>query len=96
MIFHDWPDDKCIEILKNTASAMRAGGYSKLLINDIVLPDRGTTRFAAQSDITMMAVLGSMERSEAQWRKLIEGAGLEVGGFWLSTPETVIEAVLPA
>lgn len=92
MIFHDWPDDKCTEILKNTVSAMEAG-YSKLVINDIVLPDQGATRFATQSDINMMSLLASMERSESQWRRLLKGAGLEVIKIWKGSPESVIEAV---
>ena len=92
MIFHDWPDDKCIEILKNTVTAMEPG-YSKVLINDIVLPDQGATRFATQSDLNMMALLASMERSETQWRRLLKLAGLKVVKVWPGVPESVIEAV---
>lgn len=69
-------------------------GYSKLLINDIVLPDTGATRFATISDINMLALLAAMERSEAQWRKLLEQAGLKVIKVWQGTPESVIEAEL--
>ncbi len=92
MIFHDWPDAQCIEILKNTVSAMEPG-YSKVLINDMVLPDVGATRYATQSDINMMALLGAMERSEDQWRRLLKLAGLEVVKIWPGVPESVIEAV---
>ena len=93
MILHDWPSDKCIQILQNTASAMEAG-HSKLIINDIVLPDQGATRFATQSDLNMLALLGAMERSESQWRQLLESAGLELVKIWPGTPESVIEAEL--
>ncbi len=67
-------------------------GYSKLLINDIVLPDVGASRFATQSDINMLALLAAMERSEAQWRQLLERAGLRVTKVWQGVPESVIEA----
>ena len=93
MIFHDWPDDKCIDILKNLSSAM-VPGYSKVIINDIVLPDRGATRFATQSDMNMLALLASMERSETQWRDLLRQAGFEVIKVWPGTPESVVEAIL--
>ena len=67
-------------------------GYSKLLINDIVLPERGATRFATQSDISMMTILEAMERSEAEWRDLLERAALKVVQIWRGIPESVIEA----
>ena len=92
---HDWPDDKCIDILKNTVTGMEPG-YSKLIINDIVLPDQGATRFAAQSDMNMLALLAAMERSETQWRQLLEKAGLEVVKIWPGVPESVIEATFRA
>lgn len=91
MIFHDWPDDQCLSILQNTVQAMKPG-YSKLLINDIVLPNKGAGRFATQSDIAMLSLLAAMERSEDQWRRLIERGGLRNRRIWPGTPESVIEA----
>ena len=91
MIFHDWPDEQCLIILKHTAAAMKPG-YSRLLINDIVLPDTGASRFATTSDMNMLAHLAAMERSEAQWRDLLELAGLRIIKIWQGNPESVIEA----
>ena len=93
MIFHDWPNDKSIEILKATASAMKPG-YSKITINDIVLPDQGASRFATVSDINMLALLAAVERSETQWQRLLDEAGLEIVKIWPGVPESVIEATL--
>ena len=69
-------------------------GHSKVLINDVVLPDAGATRFATQSDINVLALLAVSERNEAQWRLLLERAGLQVIKIWPGTPESVIEAEL--
>ena len=69
-------------------------GHSKVLINDIFLPDAGATRFATQSDINMLALLAASERNEAQWRLLLERAGLQVIKICPGTPESVIEAEL--
>lgn len=69
-------------------------GYSKLIINDIVIPATGATRFQTQSDMTMMAFLGAMERTEAQWRHIIDEAGLKVVSIWAGPAESVIEAEL--
>ncbi|KAA6408781.1 MAG: O-methyltransferase [Lasallia pustulata] len=40
-IFHDWPDEKCAEILRNLVPAMDPE-YSTLLIDDFVLPTKNT------------------------------------------------------
>lgn len=44
---------------------------------DIILPNTGASLFGALLDITMMP-LSSMERTERQWRDLIQAAGLKV------------------
>ena len=69
--------------------------YSRLLIEDICLPDMGASRFQVQSDMGMLALLASMERSESQWYGLVEKAGLKVIKIWPGTPESVIEAEVP-
>ena len=38
-IFHDWDDASCRQIFANTAAAMEPG-YSKLMLNEIVLPNK--------------------------------------------------------
>jgi len=93
MILHDWPDDLCIAILKHLTAVMKPG-YSKILINDIVVPEKGATRFMTQSDWAMLTFLGAMERDEAQWRQLFERAGLKVVGLTSANPESVFELEL--
>ena len=44
----------------------------------MVLPNVGVHWQAAQTDLTMMAELGSKERTRAQWDALVERAGLEI------------------
>ncbi|EMR61870.1 putative o- protein [Eutypa lata UCREL1] len=94
-IFHDWPDADCIEILKNTAAAMKPG-YSKLLMSEFVLPVTNCPLYPALLDVNMMAVLNGMERTEAQFTKLLDAAGLKVVKFWSVGAETegLVEAVL--
>ena len=76
-IFHDWPDAACRQILLNTLPAMAAAGHSRLVIVDNVLPDMGAGVLPAMRDIAMM-VLGGCERTESQWRALLEGVGLYI------------------
>ena len=93
---HDWPDDKCVEILQHLATAMKRG-YSKILINEMVVPNKGASLVTTQVDITMMVALAACERTETQWRKLIGSAGLIIEKITTEQQETesIIEAVLP-
>lgn len=56
--------------------------YSKLLIHELLVPETGADTFAAVYDLVMMAFQAGMERTESQWRQLIEKAGLKVVKFW--------------
>lgn len=93
-IFHDWPDHICQQILLNTISAM-APDYSRILIVDFVLSDTGTPLMQAALDIQMMSIGAGVERTERQWRNLLDSVGLEITGIWNQSAgmESVIEAV---
>ncbi|CAI6342051.1 unnamed protein product [Periconia digitata] len=81
-VLHDWPNDKCIDILIQVRDAMKPG-YSRLLINEIVLPDEKCDSWTAAYDIAMMAVVDGKERSREQWGDLIDAAGgLKIEKIW--------------
>jgi len=75
-ILHDWPDEKAVIILKNIIPAM--GPDSRILIDDMVLPNEKVHWHAAQQDLIMMASLASKERTKDQWYALMEEAGLKI------------------
>lgn len=70
-------------------------GYSKLILNEFILPDKGCDLFPALADIHMMGDLSGTERSEKQFRELLGSIGLEVVNFWQppGASEGIIEAV---
>ena len=75
---HDWPDDVCVKILSRVKEAMKPG-YSKLLINENVIPVRGAWWEASGLDMTMMALCNSLERTELDWENLlVKRAGLKI------------------
>ncbi|PSR79711.1 S-adenosyl-L-methionine-dependent methyltransferase [Coniella lustricola] len=74
-ILHDWPDDKCVTILKQLSAAF--GPDSQILIDEMVLPDAGVAWEAATVDLTMMSSLGSRERTLQEWHALLDKAGLK-------------------
>ncbi|KAB8298688.1 hypothetical protein EYC80_000865 [Monilinia laxa] len=90
---HDWPDAYCITILSNIANAMTP--TSRLLIAEIVLPGEGGDIEAAWLDITML-LFGGKERSENEWIKLLEVAGIRLERVYGAegTEYSVLEAWL--
>ncbi|KAF7508283.1 hypothetical protein GJ744_009428 [Endocarpon pusillum] len=93
-ILHDYPDDKCLVILKYLIAAMSK--ESVLLIDDMVLPNSKVHWQAAQLDITLMASLASVERTKAQWLTLLDRAGLKVVNIYtytVSLQDSIIAAV---
>ena len=75
-IMHDYPDDKCRQILKNTVAAMDR--ESVILIDDVVLPEKGAHPHSLDKDIVMMVNFAAMERTTNQWRSLFESSGLRL------------------
>ncbi|PWY80161.1 O-methyl transferase B [Aspergillus eucalypticola CBS 122712] len=93
-IFHDWPDYKVLEIIKDIIEAMAPDSY--LLIDEMVLPNTGVHWQQAQLDMLMMATLGARERTQGQWYHLAEEAGLtinQVYTYTMSLRDSIIEAV---
>ena len=81
-ILHNWPDEDCERILKNIAAAMEPG-YSKLVVNEHILPSTGAHSETTSKDILMLALFGhSRERHLAEWEQLFAKAGLKLNGVW--------------
>ena len=70
--------------------------YSKIIINELVIPDENANLFMTRSDMNMMAMLAAMERSEQQWRELLGSVGLRILKIWTAEIESerIIECVL--
>ena len=93
-ILHDWPTATCRTILSHIADAMTAN-YSKLIIRDFILPDSNVPLYTACTDIRMMLLHAGLERTEGEWRGLLDEVGLELEGFWVVERggEGVVEAI---
>ena len=73
--------------------------YSKILLNESVLPDTDCPSFLAAGDINMMSIMGGKKRTEGEWEELLRSVDLHVVKIWKSpnpaNEEAIIEAVLP-
>ena len=94
-VLHDWPDADCRRILQHLVAVMKKG-YSKVLINENVVPDVGASWQITSLDWFMMGLAQSRERTESQWRDLLMSAGLKIVGIWKKEAysESLIEAVI--
>jgi hypothetical protein len=96
-VLHDWSDEDCVRILRTCRAAMSP--HSLLLIGEQILepdPSRGqATTYLI--DIQMMAMFGrARERTEAEFRALLEESGLSLHRvIRIASPTSIIE-VRPA
>ena len=80
-VLHDWPDKQAKVILGRIRDAMAS--ESILLISESLLPESGALLPSVISDMQMMGSFASLERTENQWRRLLEDSGLELVRVWL-------------
>jgi hypothetical protein len=90
-VLHDWPDDVCHKILTRVTQAMKPG-YSRLLVNENVIPAMGADWQATAEDIMVLITSSSLERTERNWRNLLEGAGLRICEIWRT--ENALESLI--
>ena len=79
-VLHDWNREKCITILENCRKSMVQG--SKLLLAEQILPDQFSEsdrhQSLARSDLTMLVAHGAGERTETEYRELLEMTGFTI------------------
>ncbi len=75
-VLHDWNDADVARIL--TAVRRAAPPQSHVLIVETLVPETPGPHFGKSLDITMLAVTGGRERSEAQYRTLLAAAGFRL------------------
>ncbi|KAF2458074.1 S-adenosyl-L-methionine-dependent methyltransferase [Lineolata rhizophorae] len=94
-ILHGCSDEQCKVVLSHLRDAMEPG-YSRLLVDELVVPEMAASWKVTSMDLYVMALSSNGERTEAQYRQLLETAGLEVTGIFESVDpdgERVIEAM---
>ncbi|XP_026445384.1 (R,S)-reticuline 7-O-methyltransferase-like isoform X2 [Papaver somniferum] len=78
-IMHDWGDEDCVKILRNCCKAIAKKKNGKVVIVDCVLRPDGDGSFdntGLAFDLLMIAhASGGKERTEVEWRMLLNNAG---------------------
>ena len=74
-ILHDWDDERAGAILSTIRAAAPAG--ARVLVTETVIPPGNEPNGAKWLDLLMLVLAGGRERTEPEWRGLLERAGLE-------------------
>jgi len=93
-VLHDWGDEQCLKILRNCRRAIPITG--RLLIVDMVLSDQKNKPDTYRNFLdltTLIATEGGMERTESEFRKLLESAGFRLARvIQMKAPQAIVEA----
>jgi hypothetical protein len=94
-VIHDWDDARAAAILRSCRAAIRHEGV--LFLIERVLPERleatPVARAGAFWDLQMLIISGGLERTEEQFRMLLDNAGFALTGVTHSeTGFSVLEA----
>jgi O-methyltransferase domain/Dimerisation domain len=91
-IIHDWEDEKSIQILRNCHGVMNSNG--RLLVVEMVLPEGNKPSLGKFLDLEMLVFLRSCERTEKEYRALLDKAGFELARVVpTDTPYSIVEGV---
>jgi SAM-dependent methyltransferase len=88
VVLHDWDDEDAARILARCHEAMKPG--SKLIIIEIVLPDSPSRLH--MTDLNLYVGVGGHERTESDWRALLQKAGFSLRGIRPGPRYSFIEA----
>jgi SAM-dependent methyltransferase len=78
-IIHDWDDKRAAGILRNCRAAVRHD--SRLLLIEEIMPSRvADSPSTIANDFSMLLLTGGRERTEAEYRRLLESAGFRLVG----------------
>lgn len=91
-IIHDWNDERARTILKNCRNAITNDG--KLILVEAVIPPGNEPHFGKFLDLNMMVMTGGLERTEEEFRRLLDASGFRlVRVIPTNSPISIIEAV---
>jgi ubiquinone/menaquinone biosynthesis C-methylase UbiE len=75
-VLHDWDDDQAATILANCRRAMRTD--ARLLVIERIVPPGDQPHESKFMDLNMLVMAGGRERTEPEYRALLERSGLQL------------------
>jgi L-alanine-DL-glutamate epimerase-like enolase superfamily enzyme len=91
-ILHDWEDAEAGKILGNVRKAIGAKG--RLLVVEQVVTPRNEPGLAKIMDLEMLVLPGGRERTEKEWKELLQASGFHLEKvIHTPVPQCIIEGV---
>jgi len=91
-IIHDWDADHCRRILATCRAAMPSS--AKLLLVEMVIPAGNAPFFGKLLDLEMLVCFGGQERTEEEYRELLNATGFRLTRVVPTrTPSSILEAL---
>jgi hypothetical protein len=92
-ILHDWDDESSRRILRTIATA--AAPAARILIVEGVVPPGDQPHLTKAIDLTMLGMVTGKERSEREYRELLDSAGITLDRVVVTpSPFSILEATL--
>jgi hypothetical protein len=96
-VLHDWNDLQCATILRCCRDAI--GDRGRLLVVERLIPAQlaptAAHRAIARGDLNMLIGRGGRERTEAEYRSLLDAAGFDVASVTAAGPTFHIVEATP-
>jgi hypothetical protein len=91
-IIHDWPDDRCVQLLQACRKGVNPGG--RLLVVDSVIQPGNDFSPGKLLDLQMMIFPSGCERTEKQFRDLFAASGWRLNRIIpTAAPDSIVEGV---
>ena len=91
-VLHDWDDEQATAILRNCRRSIAEDG--RLLMVELVLPTGDEPSYGKLLDLIMLTLVGGRERTEVEWRALMQAGGFELVSVTSSAATSLLEAAL--
>lgn len=92
MVIHDWDDEQAVRILSACRRSLLPGG--RVLLSELVVPLGNAPFFGKLLDLDMLVNVGGCERTEQEYRDLLDAAGLRLTGIVPAySPRSVLSVI---
>ena len=93
-VLHDWDDEDALRILRRVREAMESS--ARLLVVDGVVGPPNDDPLTKFLDLMMLVSAGGRERTEVEWRSLLDAAGFRLDGIVPAGPGRYVLDAAPA
>ena len=88
-VLHDWPDDKCNNLLNSINRSLSLNG--RIIILETIMPDEVTRDVGVRLNFNLLVSVGGRERKRNEFEKLLHESGF--GNFEIIKTDSVVSII---